>query len=76
MAWTRNLSAPIALTDGRTLETLSQVREIMLSLPAFQRHGIIWSLIAKRLDEAASDNAAVSEVQGMLLHGLKAAGLL
>jgi hypothetical protein len=76
MPWSRNLSAPIALIDGRMLETLSQAREMMLSLPAFQRHGIIWSLIAKRLDEAASDNVAVSELQGILLRGLKNAGLL
>jgi hypothetical protein len=76
MAWSRNLSEPIALTDGRKLETLSQARELTVSLPAFQRHGIVWSLVAKRLDEAASDNGAVSELQEMLVRALKAAGLL
>jgi hypothetical protein len=76
MPWSRQFSPPIVLTDGRKLETLTQARELMLSLPAFQRHGIVWTLVAKRLDEAASDNVAVSEVQEMLVRGLKAAGLL
>jgi hypothetical protein len=76
MPWSRQFSPPIILTDGRKLETLTQARELMLSLPAFHRHGIVWTLVAKRLDEAASDNVAVSELQEMLLRGLKAAGLL
>jgi hypothetical protein len=76
MLWSRQFKPPIILTDGRKLETLTQARELMLSLPAFRRHEIVWSLVAKRLDEAASDNVAVSELQEMLLRGLKAAGLL
>jgi hypothetical protein len=76
MPWSHELSSPIVLNDGRKLETLSQARELMVSLPAFQRHGIVWTLIAKRLDEAASGNISVSELQEILLRGLKAAGLL
>jgi hypothetical protein len=36
MAWTRKLTPPIILKDGRLLEILSDVRETMLTLP--ERH--------------------------------------
>jgi hypothetical protein len=33
MPWTRKLTPPIELKDERRLETLADVRELMLSIP-------------------------------------------
>jgi hypothetical protein len=76
MAWSRELRYPITLKDGRKLEILGQAREIMLSVPDVARNGILWRHVAALLEAAAAGNAPVSEVQGMLMRGLKAAGLL
>jgi hypothetical protein len=48
----------------------------MLSIPDGQRHGILWRHIAALLDAAAAGNLTVSELQTMLLRGLKDAGLI
>jgi hypothetical protein len=74
--WSRKLSSPIILTDGRKLETLNQVREAMLSISVDKRHEILWRRIAALLDAAASGNLTVAELQEMLLRGLRDAGLL
>jgi hypothetical protein len=39
MPWTRKLSEPLILKDGRTLATLGEAREMMLSLPPIHRRG-------------------------------------
>jgi hypothetical protein len=76
MPWTRKLANKIKLKDGRTIGTLNQARELLLSIPPPQRETSLWRYIAKALDDAASERASVEEVQAMLIRGLKIAGLL
>jgi hypothetical protein len=76
MPWSRKLAEPIALKDGRTIATLGDAREMMLSIPPNHRQDAVWRYHAELLDEAAADRASVAEVEEMLLRGLRAAGLL
>jgi hypothetical protein len=40
MSWSRKLANPIVLKDGRTIATLGDAREMMLSLPVLHRNGV------------------------------------
>jgi hypothetical protein len=76
MPWTRKFAEPITLKDGRTIATLGEAREMMLSVPPNHRQGAVWRYVAELLDEAAADRASVAEVEDMLLRGLTEAGLI
>jgi hypothetical protein len=49
MPWTRKLANKIKLKDGRTIGTLNQARELLLSIPPPQRETSLWHYIAKAL---------------------------
>jgi hypothetical protein len=74
MPWDRALTKTIVLKDGRRVTTLSEVRELIASIP--HREGAVWRYIGELLKEAANDRATVSEIEEILLRGLKSAGLL
>jgi hypothetical protein len=78
MPWTRKLATPITLRDGRTIATLSQAHEMMLSLPITHRRGDMRRYTAGLLDEAAADNSCVPhvEAEAQFMRSLKAEGLL
>jgi hypothetical protein len=76
MSWSRPLTTPIVLKDGRTVTTFAEVRELMVSIPPRYRQGAVWRYVGELLSEAANDRAMVAEVEEMLLRGLKGAGLL
>src|SRR5260370_19807568 len=78
MPSSRKLTEPIVLKVGRTIATLSQAREMMLSIPIDRRRGEMWRYIAELLNEAAADNTASAHVdaEGQLIRALKAEGLL
>jgi hypothetical protein len=76
MTWARKLSKPIALKDGRTIATLGEAREMMLSLPPIHRRGPIWRFAAEVLNEAAADRASVPDSEAKFTRALKAEGLI
>jgi hypothetical protein len=78
MPWSRKLATPITLKDGRTIATLSQARELMLSLPVAHRGGDMWRYTAGLIDVAAADNSYVPhiEAEAQLARSLKIEGLL
>jgi hypothetical protein len=78
MPWTRKLASPITLKDGRTIATLNQARELMLSLPLAHQRGNIWRHVAILLNEAAADNSYIqhTEAEALLGQALKVEGLL
>jgi hypothetical protein len=76
MPWTRKFAEPITLKDGRTIATLGEAREMMLSVPPYHRQGAVWRYAAELLDEAAADRASVVEVEEILWRGLRTAGLI
>jgi hypothetical protein len=76
MPWDRRFGVPIALLDGRTIATLSDAREVLLTIAPFAQKQAVWRYIAELLKEAAADRAAMTEVEEMLLRGLNTEGLI
>jgi hypothetical protein len=78
MFWSRKLAIPIKLKDGRTIATLSQAREVMLSLPIAHRHGEMWRCTADLLSEAAAYNSYLphTDAEAQFMRALKAEGLI
>jgi hypothetical protein len=75
MPWTRKLTPPIQLKDDRTLETVADVRELMLTLPERHLRNGHW-VFANRLLMAAATGKGVSmhDLQQQLSIALKAEG--
>jgi hypothetical protein len=76
MTWARKFAKPIALKDGRTIATISDGRELMLSLPPIHRRGAVWQYAAELLNEAAADKDSVPDAEAQLERALKAEGLI
>jgi hypothetical protein len=78
MPWSRKLATPITLKDGRTIATLSQARELMLSISITHRRGAFWRYTAGLLDAAAANNSYVPhfEAEAQFMHSLKTEGLI
>ena len=78
MPWSRKLSTPVVLKDGRALSTLGQAREMMLSIPVESRRGQMWRHVAHLLNEAAADNTASppADAEWQLIRALEFEGLL
>jgi hypothetical protein len=75
--WTRKLTPPIVLKGGRVLETLADVRELMLSLPERHLGNGHWVYAGQLLMAAATDKGvSMHEVQQQLSIALKAEGLI
>jgi hypothetical protein len=77
MSCTRKLTPPIQLKDDRTLETLADVRKLMLSLPESRLRNGHW-VCAGQLLMAAATHKGVSlhDVQQQLSIALKAEELI
>jgi hypothetical protein len=77
MSWTRKLTPPIELNDGRRVETLADVRELMLSLPERHVRNGHWVYAGQHLMAAATDKGvSLHDVQQQLSIALKAKGLI
>jgi hypothetical protein len=70
MPWDRRFGVPIALLDGRTIATLSDAREVLLTVTPTARRGAVWRYLSTLLIDAAGDRASMIEVEEMLLRGL------
>jgi hypothetical protein len=77
MAWTRKLTPPVELEDGRRLETLADVRELMLSMSESHLRNGHWVYAGQLLMAAATDKGvSMHDVQQQLAVALKAEGLI
>ena len=77
MAWIRKLTPPIQLRDDRQLETLGDVRELMLGLPERHLQNGHWVYAGQLLMAAATDKGvSLHDVQQQLSIALKAEGLI
>jgi hypothetical protein len=70
MPWDRRFGVPIALLDGRTITTLSDAREVLLTVTPTARRGAVWRYLSTLLIDAAGDRASMIEVEEVLLRGL------
>ena len=75
MAWTRKLPAPINLKDGRTIATLADARDVMLSLPGIDQRSEHWLYAGALLPEAATFNGPMGVTLSQLTHALRTVGL-
>jgi hypothetical protein len=76
MTWSRKLAKPIALKDGRTIATLGEAREMMLSLPPIHRRGAVWQYAGELLAEGADDMDSLADAESQLERALRAEGLI
>lgn len=74
MPWTRRLTRPIALKDGRLLITLADARAVMLALPERRRRNELWLYAGALLLEAAVLGGAMAETAAQQTRALKAEG--
>ncbi|HYC24806.1 MAG TPA: hypothetical protein VEC58_02110 [Roseiarcus sp.] len=77
MAWSRRLSPPIFLKDGRELKTLSEARDMILQLPERQQRAAHWLHAGELLLYAAeNDKEAIDDAQRQLSRALARDGLI
>ena len=63
MPWNSRLRHPIPLDDSRVLRTLSDARDMILSLPERDQRQDKWQILAKLLMSAAqADNASLTAI--------------
>jgi hypothetical protein len=76
MPWSRKLATPIVLKDGRTIATLGEAREMMLSLSPVRRRTDMWRYTAGLLSAAAGDYSYVPhlDAEEQLTRALMAEG--
>jgi hypothetical protein len=74
MPWSRQLSAPIPLKDGRTLATFGDAREMMLSIPEVRQTALHWRHAAVMLSRAAQakcGNLGISTISALIFDGCR-----
>jgi hypothetical protein len=76
MPWSRPLSQPIVLKDGRVIATLNDARVVMRSLPATSQGRDVWLYAGGLMLEAATSNVPIGEAAAQLRRALRADGLL
>jgi hypothetical protein len=76
MDWSRKLSFPLKLKDGRWLRTCRDAAEIIVSLPESVQHNERWEATAQRLMEVAEGYGNKSDLHLYLSQALRADGML
>jgi hypothetical protein len=76
MPWSRPLSEPIVLKDGREIATLNDARVVMRSLPANSQRSDVWLYAGGLMLEAATVRGPIRETAAQLRRALRADGLL
>jgi hypothetical protein len=76
MPWAAKFWRPIALKDGRTIATLAEARDVMLSTPSIAQRPAHWRDAAELLLRAAGSESAMDEALWQMLRALKAEGLI
>jgi hypothetical protein len=76
MTWSRKLAKPIALKDGRTIESLAEAHALMFSLPEAHQRNEQWLYTGELLHEAATLNGPMKITVAQLERALMAEGLI
>jgi hypothetical protein len=77
MSWSRKLSKPIDLTDGRKLKTLDDVAELVFTFPDARLHKACWDeAIEHLIDAAILRPSALVRAEALLRAAFKVEGLL
>jgi len=76
MPWTAKFWRPITLKDGRTIATLAEARDVLLSAPSIAQRPPHWRDAAELLLRAAGSESAMDDALCQMLRALKAEGLI
>jgi hypothetical protein len=78
MSWSRRLPTPLYLSDGRTIATLGEARDAMLTISRLEQSNPHWRLAAELLMEAAyrGRRDPIMDVGAQVTLALRADGLL
>jgi hypothetical protein len=78
MRWDHSFRDPLMLLDGRTVRTLGDARDLVLSLPAPHQQNPHWRYASELLFKAADrgEKYAVMDARAQMARALKAEGLL
>src|SRR5579862_8529198 len=79
MSWSRRLSKPIALYDGRQLATLDDVAEFVLALPSPRLHKLCWDEAIELLVDAATGQPtsdAMAKLEARIAAALQVEGFV
>jgi hypothetical protein len=78
MSWSRRLPTPLYLSDGRTIATLGEARDTMLTISRLEQSNPHWRLAAELLMEAAyrGRRDPIMDVGAQVTLALRADGLL
>lgn len=76
MPWTSRLREPIALRDGRRIETLADARALMLDLPEFQQLRPWWQYAGELALAAADDDGELIDAWAQLRRALQRDGMI
>jgi hypothetical protein len=77
MKWDVTFRKPLALKNGRTIDTLSSARNFILRLPEVDRQSAQWEYASEPVFAAADhgERYAVMDARNQLERALKAQGL-
>jgi len=74
MSWKREFHKPLKVKDGRTLRTLIDAAEFMLTLPHYRNHRVEWQRAAEVVMAAAKTGRGIfdaySAVRFALIHDM------
>ena len=78
MTWSRRLPQPVRLNDGRTIATLAQARDLMLTLAEQRQTNPHWRDAAELLMKAAyrGRQDPIHDAGAQLSRALRADGLI
>jgi hypothetical protein len=76
MPWSRKLTKPITLKDGRPIATLADAQAIVLALPERHQRNEHWLYTGELLREAATLAGPMKITVAQLTRALKAEGLI
>jgi hypothetical protein len=78
MKWTSKFSKPIVLNDGRTIASLIQARDLIVTLPPLHLKNAHWEYATDLVFDAArvGDDVSIATSHEQLLRALKAEGLI
>jgi hypothetical protein len=78
MPWTRKLTVPVRLKNGRVLATLAEVRELLMTLPLERQRALHWRYVEEIMAEISGSPVSerVRDLTPPLICALEAEGMI
>jgi hypothetical protein len=76
MPWTSKIGTPIILRNGRTIITLRDAADLILTLSESHQARPYWVYAAELLIEAAEERSPIADARNQMLRALQGEGLI